>query len=103
MNDHQQHPAIAEINVTAEEDAGSDVKKIRWVFIGFFGNILGILIASVYEPMPPATRLLDKSPEYAAFYIDSYKVYSRSVQVRHSLIGLALAFALIFLWTVLSS
>ena len=103
MNDYQQHPAITEINATAEEDAGADARKIRWVLIGLFGNILGILIASVYEPTPPASRLLEKSPEYAALYIDSYKAHSRSAQVRHSVIGLALAFALIFLWTVLSA
>ncbi len=103
MNDYQQHPVTAEINAMAEEDAGSDARKIRWVLIGFFGNILGILIASVHEPTPPASRLLEKSPEYAALYTDYYKAHSRSVQVRHSVIGLALAFALIFLWTVLSS
>ena len=53
MNDQQQHSTAAEVHLTAEQDAESDAKKIRWFFIGLFGNILGILIASIYEPTPP--------------------------------------------------
>ena len=41
MNEHQQHPIAAEAHLTAEQDAESDAKKIRWFFIGFFGNIVG--------------------------------------------------------------
>lgn len=101
MDDYQQNPVLTEAHLTAEEDAESDAKKTRWVLIGIFGNILGILIASVYEPMPPASRLLGKPPEYAALYTDSYKARSRSIQVRHSIIGIALIFALAFVWAVL--
>ena len=101
MDDYQQHPAATEAHLTAEEDAESDARKTRWVFIGIFGNILGVLIASVYEPTPPASRLLGRSPEYAALYTDSYKIKSRSIQVRHSVIGIALVFALAFVWSVL--
>ena len=82
MNDHQQHPTAAEAHLTAEQDAESDAKKVRWFFIGFFGNILGVLIASIYEPIPSASRLLGESPEHAALYTDSYKTKSRSIQVR---------------------
>ena len=102
MDDYQQHPAATEARLTAEEDAEFDTRKTRWVFIGIFGNILGILIASVYEPTPPAARLLGRSPEYAALYTDSYKAKSRSIQVRHSFIGIAFVFALLFVWSVLS-
>ena len=88
MNDSQQHHIPADTHLTAEQDAESDAKKVRWFFIGFFGNILGVLIAAIYEPTPPASRLLEKSPEYVAMYTDSYKAKSRSVQLRLSVIGL---------------
>ena len=101
MDNSQQHHAPANTHLMAEQDAESDTRKTRWVFIGVFGNILGVLIASVYEPTPPASRLLGRSPEYAALYTDSYKAKSRSIQVRHSVIGIALVFALAFVWTVL--
>ncbi len=102
MDDYQQHAAPTEAHLTAEEDAESDVRKMRWVLIGIIGHILGVLIASIYEPTPPASRLLGRSPEYTAVYTDSYKAKSRSIQVRHAVIGLALIFALAFVWSVLS-
>ena len=102
MDDHQQHPAVTQVQLTAEQDAESDARKTRWVFIGVFGNILGVLIASIYEPTPSALRLLGKSPEYAAMYTDCYKAKSRSIQVRHSVIGILLVFALAFVWSALS-
>ena len=104
MNDSQQHHIPADTHLTAEQDAESDAKKVRWFFIGFFGNILGVLIASIYEPTPPASRLLEKSPEYVAMYTDSYKAKSRSVQLRLSVIGLviglAIPFGFMILWTI---
>ena len=101
MDNSQQHHVPANTHLTAEQEAESDAKKIRWFFIGFFGNIVGVLIASIYEPMPPASRLLEKSPEDAALYTDSYKAKSRSVQTRQSLIGLVVPFILMFLWIML--
>ena len=73
------------------------------VFIGCLGNILGYLIASVYEPTPSASRLLGKSPEYAAVYTDSYKAESRNIQVRQATIGLVFSFGLGILLAILSS
>ena len=102
MNEHQ-HPTPAEAHLTAEQDAEHDVKKVRWFFIGFLGNILGVLIASIYEPTPPASRLLGKSSEEAALYTDSYKAKSRSVQVRQSVIGLVVPFVLMILWAIIIS
>ena len=101
MDNSQQHHVPANTHLMAEQDAESDAKKVRWFFIGFFGNIVGVLIASIYEPMPPASRLLEKSPEDAALYTDSYKAKSRSVQTRQSVIGLVVPFILMFLWIML--
>ena len=101
MNDYQQHPTAAEAHLMAEQEAESGAKKITWFFIGLFGNIIGVLIASIYEPTPPALRLLEKSPEYVALYTDSYKAKSRSIQLRQSLIGLVVPFVLMILWMIL--
>ena len=100
MDNSQQSPVPASTHLTAEQDAESDAKKVTWFFIGFLGNILGVLIASIYEPMPPASRLLGKSPEDAALYTDSYRAKSRSIQLRQSVIGLIIPFALMFLWMI---
>jgi hypothetical protein len=101
MNDQQQHPTPADAQLRAEQDAESDAKKVRWFFIGLFGNIIGVLIASIYEPAPPASRLLEKSPEYAAMYTDGYKAKSRSVQVRLSVMGLLIPYGFVFLMVIL--
>jgi hypothetical protein len=101
MNDQQQHPTPADAQLRAEQDAESDAKKVRWFFIGLFGSILGVLIAAIYEPTPPASRLLEKSPEYVAMYTDSYKAKGRRVQVRQSAIGLVVPFVLMILWVIL--
>ena len=103
MDNSQQHHVPANTHLMAEQDAESDAKKVRWFFIGFFGNILGVLIASIYEPTPPASRLLEKSAEDAALYTDSYKAKSRSVQTRQSVMGLIVPFILMFLWMMLIS
>lgn len=101
MNDQQLQPTSADADLKAEQDAESDAKKVSWFFIGFFGNIIGILIASIYEPAPPASRLLEKSPEYVALYTDRYRSKSRSIQIRQSVIGLVVPFVLAILWMIL--
>ncbi len=101
MDNSQQHPTATTPHLNAEQDTESDAKKVRWFFIGFFGNILGVLIASIYEPIPSASRLLGESPEHAALYTDSYKTKSRSIQVRQSLIGLVVPLVLMILWAIL--
>ena len=100
MNDQQLQPTSADAQLRAEQDAKSDAKKVTWFFIGFFGNIVGALIASIYEPVPPASRLLEKSPEYVAAYTDSYKAKGRSIQLRQSIIGLVIPFILMILWMI---
>jgi hypothetical protein len=103
MNNAQQRSVPADALLTAERDAEHDTKKVTWFFIGFFGNILGILIASVYEPTPPASRLLGKPLEYAASYTDSYKARGQRIQVNQSGIGLLVVFGLAILLTALTS
>ena len=103
MNNDQQHHTPADAHLTAEQDAKYDTKKGTWFFIGFLGNILGVLIASVYKPIPPASRLLRKTPEHAALYTDTYTEKGRSVQLRQAAIGLAVGIGLAILLTIITS
>ena len=98
MNGSQQQHIPADTHLTAEQEAESDAKKVRWFFIGFFGGILGILIASVYEPSPPPSRLLGKPPEYIVLYTDRYKAKSRRTQVLESIGGFVVVIILALLW-----
>lgn len=103
MNNAQQHHTTANTYLTAEQGAEYDVQKVKWFFIGFLGNILGILIASIYEPTPPASRLLGKSNEYIASYIDTYKAKCRRIQVNQSAIGFVVACGLGILLAIITS
>lgn len=85
MNAEQQDALIA-----AEQDARTDLNKLVWICAGFFGNIIGVLVAYIYQPTPPLTRLYEKSEEYKMFYSDTYKVKLRSGQLTHALIGIAM-------------
>ena len=85
--DNDQHQA----RIQGEQDAEQDVTKILWVVVGFFISLIGILIAYIYQPSPPATRLIDKSHEYTMFYTEAYQAKSRSVQLTYSAIGFAIS------------
>lgn len=75
----------------ARIDAELDVSKILWIVVGFFISVVGILIAYIYQPNPPATKLIDKSQEYVMFYTEAYKDKSRSIQLTYSAVGFAIS------------
>ena len=76
--------------INGEKDANTDVVKFLWIAVGFFANIIGILIAAIYQPTPPATRLFEKSQEYTAFYTEAYKAKARSIQLTYTAVGFAI-------------
>jgi hypothetical protein len=76
-----------QIQITAEQDAQNDVNKILWFFAGLVLNFIGILIAYVYQPSPPAAQLLQKSTEDALFYTDVYKARTRQLQLTVAITG----------------
>ena len=91
----EQHDAV----FAAEQDANTDLNKLVWLCAGFFGNIIGVLVAYIYQPAPPLTRLYEKSDEYKLFYNDTYKDKLRSGQLTYALIGIAIlvgVYALLF-------
>ena len=79
----------------AERDAEADTKRLVWVggnfVLGIVGGCLlgsvGLLGAYIYEPSPPVSRLLGKSPEYTMFYTDAYKAKARDLQLKYASIG----------------
>ncbi len=81
------HSEKKQASIAANEHAEADSKKVLWFFIGFFGNILGILIAYMYQQTFLVSRFLGESPEYIAFYTDTYKEKTRKLQVRWAIIG----------------
>ena len=84
-----------EARVAAERDAEVDAKQFLWIggnfVLGLVGGCVlgsvGLLGAYLYEPVPPASRLMGKSPEYVLFYADAYKVRTRMLQLRSAFIG----------------
>ncbi len=86
MNDDRQ-----QAQVQAEQDAEQDVTKILWIVVGFFITLIGLIIAYIYQPSPPATRMVDKSSEYAMFYTEAYKNKCRSIQLTYTAIGFAVS------------
>lgn len=83
--------------MTAEEDAEMDVNKFLWVVVGFFINLIGLLIAYIYQPTPPASRLIEKSHEYSMFYTEAYQAKARNIQLSYAAIGFAISCGIGFL------
>ena len=84
-----------EARVAAERDAEADAKQVLWIggnfLLGVAGGCVlgsvGLLGAYLYEPVPPASRLMGKSPEYVLFYADAYKARAQNLQLKSAFIG----------------
>ena len=90
-----------QVEIDAERDALSDTSKILWFVVGLGLNIVGILIAYIYQQAPPATRTYEKTQEYVVFYTETYKSTSRNTQVRFAVIGFLVLLALMFILVVI--
>ncbi len=78
-------PARAVMEAT--QDAQADENGAIWFFAGCLLGLIGVIIAYVAEPTPPPARLMGKSPEYLAVYMQTYRSEGRSAQLRSSLWG----------------
>ncbi len=83
-----------EARMIAEQDAETDVSKFLWVVVGFFLTIIGLIIAYIYQPTPPASRLIEKSHEYTTFYTEAYQAKARNIQLSYTAVGLACGFGI---------
>ena len=85
----QQSTIIFDAKSDAEFDAGEDVNTTLWLaaggILGVVGNLpLGAIAiggAYVYQPIPPAERLLGKPADYVSLYTDAYKASARNLQL----------------------
>ena len=81
---NEQHQA----RIDGAQEAKTDVSRILWILIAFFATLIGVIIAFVYQPSPPASRLFEKSQEYVLFYTEAYKNRVKNLQVKNTLIGI---------------
>jgi hypothetical protein len=79
-------PARAVIEAT--EDAEADENAAAWFLAGCVLGVIGLVIAYVAAPTPPAARLLGKSPEYLAIYMQTYQSEGRTAQFHSALWGI---------------
>ena len=98
---HSQSPESVESTQTqavvdAETDATANANQLMWLGGTFAGTSLvgclfcglpAIIAASIYEPAPPAYRLMGKSPEYVMAYQMAYKNAIKSHQTRNATLG----------------
>lgn len=85
----QQNSVALQAKSDAEYDAEDDVNTTLWLSAGGILGVAGTCLlgavavggAYVYQPVPPADRLLGKSAEYVNFYADAYKARMRRLQL----------------------
>ena len=101
----QQSSVALDAKRDAAYDAEDDVNTALWLAAGgILGTAGSCLLGSiaiggayVYQPVPPAERLLGKSAEYVSFYTDAYKAHIRSLQLVAATKGAAGGTAVFFL------
>ncbi len=85
----QQDSVALKAKADAEYDAEDDVNTALWLSAGGVLGVAGTCLlgtvavggAYVYQPVPPADRLLGKSAEYVNFYTDAYRARMRRLQL----------------------
>ena len=64
----------------AERDAQAAFDERLWYFGGCFFTVGGYFFSQVYYAPVPVVPLLGQSPEYVAFYTDTYRAKSRELR-----------------------
>ena len=60
-----------------------------WVLAGVGCGIFGVGLAMVAVPEPPPYQYMDKSPEYAAGYVQAYKAKAKRENATYAVLGWA--------------
>jgi hypothetical protein len=89
--------------MAAEADAKRDISGAKWKLLGMAGLFYGATVVTAYavNPDPPATRIFEKSPEYTAFYVETWKDRSHARRVKHAWIGFGIGMAAVLGGTLL--
>ena len=64
----------------AERDAQAAFNERLWYFSGCFFTVVGYFSSQVYYAPVPLVPLLGQSPEYVAYYTDTYRAKSRELR-----------------------
>ena len=85
----------AAVRGAAEVDARRDVGRTKWILIGVAAGtfVPSMLAVHLVHPNPPATRFIGKTPEYTAFYVETWKNRSHARRVKYAWIGVGIFFA----------
>ncbi|MYA72474.1 hypothetical protein F4009_21135 [Candidatus Poribacteria bacterium] len=83
----QQLSVQAEAMNAAQRDAVARTNQNMWRAFGCFGGLFAVTGGYLYEPAPPPSALLGKSPEYVAFYADAYTLKAKNIQTRAAIEG----------------
>jgi len=78
---------LSQARMQAEIDAKRNANAALFFIIGCAGSCLGLLVAQISTPSPPAVALVGKSPEYVAAYTDVYVRKVKSIRTNYSLYG----------------
>ena len=91
--DQTQGPSLsdaASARMAAEADAKRDVSRTTWILFGVFAPYAAPVVAYAVPHDPPATRLSGKTPEYTAFYVETWKDRSKARRAKHAWIGVGI-------------
>ncbi len=83
----QQGDVKAQACTQAQADVQKDVNNTLWLAAGFLLGLVGVAVAYIYEPTPPSSNLLGKSPEYVAAYTDCYRETAKKLQTNAAVKG----------------
>lgn len=86
---------LQQARIEAQRDAEADANQLAWgagsCVLGTVGACLlgsvGVIGAYAYQPAPPPSRFVGKSPQYIESYTRAYKTKIRRLQLRSSAIG----------------
>jgi hypothetical protein len=81
--------------MAARADAKRDISGTKWVLIGaasqlFFPSVFGLYAVN---PDPPEARFIGKTPEYTAFYVETWKARTKARRMKHAWIGVGVVWA----------
>ena len=77
--------------IDAKRDVETRLNTNVWLIYGCFGGPFGVAYSYFQEPKPPLSALLGKTPEYVAFYTDTYVSLSKDAQMKKAMTGCGIA------------
>jgi len=83
-----QTAAVDEDYIKGKSDGERDTGALfGWFWAGFFLGPLGVLIANLHKPSPPAGAFIGKSQTYVAGYTEGYRNVCARKQGRKAIYG----------------